>query len=212
LYRLVKALSALLWLPLFAAAAFAADEPEAPPSLPIIYEQPGDRYILRLDNRRYQMPVTTKAPVSQLMVTANYRQTKLLYDEFKRSLDDKAKSDMTIRQAERGVEREEERVARQLQVIENLESQLAVLRGQQNVTARDLLVLNDQIRQAKSVLANAKGLEAKARAGLERTRAAAEATFARTDKARDTYVKALAAYEKTLAEIRALALSLGTSL
>jgi len=208
----VKALSALLWLPLFAAAAFAADEPEAPPSLPIIYEQPGDRYILRLDNRRYQMPVTTKAPVSQLMVTANYRQTKLLYDEFKRSLDDKAKSDMTIRQAERGVEREEERVARQLQVIENLESQLAVLRGQQNVTARDLLVLNDQIRQAKSVLANAKGLEAKARAGLERTRAAAEATFARTDKARDTYVKALAAYEKTLAEIRALALSLGTSL
>ncbi len=208
----MKALSALLWLPLFAAAAFAADEPEAPPSLPIIYEQPGDRYILRLDNRRYQMPVTTKAPVSQLMVTANYRQTKLLYDEFKRSLDDKAKSDMTIRQAERGVEREEERVARQLQVIENLESQLAVLRGQQNVTARDLLVLNDQIRQAKSVLANAKGLEAKARAGLERTRAAAEATFARTDKARDTYVKALAAYEKTLAEIRALALSLGTSL
>jgi len=208
----VKALSALLWLPLFAAAAFAADEPEAPPSLPIIYEQPGDRYILRLDNRRYQMPVTTKAPVSQLMVTANYRQTKLLFDEFKRSLDDKAKSDMTIRQAERLVDAEVERVARAQDNVENVNDQISVLRGQQNVTARDLALLQEQLRQAKVALTNAKGKEAKARSNLERTQAAAEATFARTDKARDTYVKALAAYEKTLAEIRALALSLGTSL
>jgi hypothetical protein len=212
LYHGVKALSTLLWLLPFAAVAFAADEPEAPPTLPIIYDQPGDRYILRLDNRRYQLPNPTKASVSQLMISANYRQTKLLFDEFKRTLEDKAKSDVLIRQAQRLVDAEVERVARAQQNIENLNDQVVLFRNQQNITARDLAVLQDQLRQAKVALTNAKGKEAKARSNLERTQAAAEATFARTDKARDTYVKALADYEKPLAEIRALALSLGTAL
>jgi hypothetical protein len=127
-------------------------------------------------------------------------------------LEDKAKSDVLIRQAQRLVDAEVERVARAQQNIENLNDQVVLFRNQQNVTARDLAVLQDQLRQAKVALTNAKGKEAKARSNLERTQAAAEATFARTDKARDTYVKALADYEKPLAEIRALALSLGTAL
>ncbi len=54
-YLLVKAFPALLAL-LTALTAGAASAPDAPQSLPIIYDQPGDRYILRIDNRRYQMP------------------------------------------------------------------------------------------------------------------------------------------------------------
>lgn len=81
----MKAFPALLAL-LAALTASAAPAPEPPQSLPILYDQPGDRYILRIDNRRYQMPYPTKEGVARLMSAANYPRTKLLYDEYKLSL------------------------------------------------------------------------------------------------------------------------------
>jgi len=51
-----------------------------------------------------------------------------------------------------------------------------------------------------------------AAASLDRTQGAAEAILQRSDKARDAYVAALTEYEKPLADIRALAISVGSAL
>ncbi len=208
----VKALPALLALFALAPETFAAPEPAAPQTPPIIYEQPGDRYILRIDNRRYQLPVVTKGPVSQLMSAANYTRTKLLYEEFKRALEDKEKAESTIRRAQSNADREEDRVQRLRRTIDGLQTQLTLLRGQPTVDLRDLLFLQDQLRAAAASLASAEAQEAKTRASLDRTQGAAEATFVRADKARDAYVAALTAYEKPLAEIRSLAITVGSAL
>jgi hypothetical protein len=207
----VKAFPALLAF-LAALTALAAPVPDAPQSLPIIYDQPGDRYILRIDNRRYQMPYPTKDGVARLMSAANYPRTKLLFDEYKRALDERAKAESTIRSAESNVARETERVARLNRTLDSLRQQLALLRGLPNVDLNELLFLQNQIRITAASLASAEAQEAKAAAALDRTQGAAEATLVRADKARDDYVSALTAYEKPLAEIRALAMSVGSAL
>ncbi len=207
----MKAFPALLAL-LTVLTAGAAPAPEAPQSLPILYDQPGDRYILRIDNRRYQMPYPTKEGVARLMSAANYPRTKLLYDEYKRALEDRAKAESTIRSSQSNLARETERVARLNRSLDSLRQQLALLRGLPNVDLNELLFLQNQIRATAASLASAEAQEAKAAAALDRTQGAAEATLVRADKARDAYVAALTEYEKPLAEIRALALSVGSAL
>ena len=93
----MKAFPALLALLTALTATAAAPAPEAPQTLPILYDQPGDRYILRIDNRRYQMPYPTKEGVARLMSAANYPRTKLLFDEYKRALEEREKAEATIR-------------------------------------------------------------------------------------------------------------------
>jgi len=56
----MKAFPALLCLLLLGMATAWAADPDAPQTLPIIYDQPGEKYILRIDNRRYQLPYVTK--------------------------------------------------------------------------------------------------------------------------------------------------------
>jgi hypothetical protein len=207
----VKALPALLAF-LTALTAGAASAPDAPQSLPIIYDQPGDRYILRIDNRRYQMPYPTKDGVARLMSAANYPRTKLLFDEYKRSLEERAKAESTIRSAQSNLTRETERVARLNRSLDSLRNQLALLRSLPNVDLNELLFLQNQIRATAASLASAEAQEAKAAVALDRTQGSAEAILQRCDKARDAYVAALTDYEKPLADIRALAMSVGSAL
>jgi hypothetical protein len=92
----VKALPALLCLLLLGIAPAQAADLDAPQTLPIIYDQPGEKYILRIDNRRYQLAYVTKEGVVGLMSAANYPRTKLRFDEYKRSLEDKAKAETLV--------------------------------------------------------------------------------------------------------------------
>lgn len=208
----MKALPALLCLLLLGIAPARAAEPDAPQTLPILYDQPGDRYILRIDNRRYLVPYVTKEGVVQLMAAANYPRTKLRFDEYKRALEDKAKAEAVIRRAESGVTRESDRVARLRRSLEALRAQLALLRSQPNVDVREILFLQEQIRNTSASIASAEDMEAKAQANFDKTKAANEAAFQRADKAREDYVAALDEYEKPLAAIRAIALTHGTAL
>jgi hypothetical protein len=214
----VKALPALLALltaltALTATAATtAAPPPEAPQTLPILYDQPGDRYILRIDNRRYQMPYPTKDGIARLMSSANYPRTKLLFDEYKRALEEREKAEATIRRAQANLTRENERVARLSRSLESLRSQLALLRSLPNVDLNEILFLQNQIRSTDASLTAAEAQEAKAATALDRTQGSAEATLRRADEARAAYVAALTVYEKPLAEIRALAISVGSAL
>jgi chromosome segregation ATPase len=208
----VKALPALLCLLLLGLAPAWAAEPDAPQSLPILYDQPGDRYILRIDNRRYLVPYVTKENVARLMAAANYPRTKLRFDEYKRSLEDKAKAEALVNRAQQNVTRESDRVHRLQRSLEALRAQLALLRSQPNIDVRELQFLQEQIRNTSASLAAAEDMEAKAQANLEKTKSTTESAFARADKAREDYVTALNEYEKPLAEIRAIALTTGTAL
>jgi len=208
----VKALPALLCLLLLGLAPAWAAEPDAPQSLPILYDQPGDRYILRIDNRRYLVPYVTKENVARLMAAANYPRTKLRFDEYKRSLEDKAKAEALVNRAQQNVTRESDRVRRLQRSLEALRAQLALLRSQPNIDVRELQFLQEQIRNTSASLASAEDMEAKAQANLEKTKSTTESAFARADKAREDYVAALNEYEKPLAEIRAIALTTGTAL
>jgi chromosome segregation ATPase len=208
----VKALPALLCLLLLGLAPAWAAEPDAPQSLPILYDQPGDRYILRIDNRRYLVPYVTKENVARLMAAANYPRTKLRFDEYKRSLEDKAKAEALVNRAQQNVTRESDRVRRLQRSLEALRAQLALLRSQPNIDVRELQFLQEQIRITSASLASAEDMEAKAQANLEKTKSTTESAFARADKAREDYVAALNEYEKPLAEIRAIALTTGTAL
>jgi chromosome segregation ATPase len=208
----VKALPALLCLLLLGLAPAWAAEPDAPQTLPILYDQPGDRYILRIDNRRYLVPYVTKENVARLMAAANYPRTKLRFDEYKRSLEDKAKAEALVNRAQQNVTRESDRVRRLQRSLEALRAQLALLRSQPNIDVRELQFLQEQIRNTSASLASAEDMEAKAQANLEKTKSTTESAFARADKAREDYVAALNEYEKPLAEIRAIALTTGTAL
>ena len=208
----MKAFPALLALLAALTASAAAPAPEAPQTLPILYDQPGDRYILRIDNRRYQMPYPTKDGIARLMSAANYPRTKLLFDEYKRALGEREKAEATIRRSQANLTRENERVARLSRSLESLRSQLALLRGLPAVDLNQLLFLQEQIRSTAAALAAAEAQESKAAAALDRTQGSAEATLRRADEARAAYVAALTVYEKPLAEIRALAISVGSAL
>lgn len=210
--KVFPALLALLTALTALTATAAVPAPEAPQSLPILYDQPGDRYILRIDNRRYQMPYPTKEGVARLMSSANYPRTKLLFDEYKRALEEREKAEATIRRSQANLTRENERVARLSRSLESLRSQLALLRSLPNVDLNEILFLLNQIRSTDASLTAAEAQEAKAAAALDRTQGSAEATLRRADEARDAYVAGLTAYEKPLAEIRALAMSVGSAL
>ena len=208
----MKALPALLCLLLLGVAQAWAAEPDAPQTLPILYDQPGDKYILRIELRRYLVPYVTKEGVVQLLAAANYPRTKLRYDEYKRALEDKAKAEALVRRAEGAVTRESDRAARLRRSLESLRAQLALLRSQPNIDVRELQFLQEQIRNTSASIAAAEDMEAKAQANLDKTRSSTESAFVRADKAREDYVTALDEYEKPLAAIRAIAQTHGTAL
>ena len=208
----MKALPALLCLLLLGVAPAWAAEPDAPQTLPILYDQPGDKYILRIDLRRYLVPYVTKEAVVQLMASANYPRTKLRYDEYKRALEDKTKAEALIHRAQQAVTRESDRVSRLRRSLEALRSQLALLRSQPNVDVREILFLQEQIRNTSASIASAEDMEAKAQANLDKTQSSTESAFQRAEKAREDYVAALDEYEKPLAAIRAIAQTHGIAL
>ena len=208
----MKALPALLCLLLLGIASAWAADPDAPQSLPILYDQPGEKYILRIDNRRYQLPYVTKEGVVRLMSAANYPRTKLRFDEYKRSLEDKAKAEALVHRAQQAVTRESDRVTRLRRSLEALRAQLALLRSQPNIDVRELQFLQEQIRNTSASLASAEDMEAKAQTNLDKTKASTESAFVRADKAREDYVAALNDYEKPLSAIRAIAMTHGAAL
>ena len=208
----MKALPALLCLLLLGIEPAQAADPAAPQTLPIIYDQPGEKYILRVDNRRYQLPYVTKEGVVRLMAAANYAHTKLRYEEFKRALEDKAKAEALVNRAQSAATRESDRVSRLQRSLESLRSQLALLRSQQPIDVRQLQFLQEQIRNTSVSLASAEDQEAKAEANLDKTKSSTESAFQRADQAREDYVTALKDYEKPLAEIRAIAMTHGSAL
>lgn len=208
----MKVFPALLCLLLLGLGPARAADPDPPQTLPLIYEQPGPNFILRIDNRRYQVPNELKEAVARLMASANYPRTKLIYEEYKRALGEKAKADATLSKAEQQLQRAISRTERVRANLAALRNQLILARSTSQIEVRQVLMLQEQILHETSNLAAAEAQEDRERSRLEEARHANEPTMQRTEKAKDDYIRALGNYEKPFAEIRALAMTAGTAL
>ncbi len=208
----MKVFPALLCLLLLGLGPARAADPDPPQTLPLIYEQPGPNFILRIDNRRYQVPNELKEAVARLMASANYPRTKLIYEEYKRALGEKAKADATLSKAEQQLQRAISRTERIRANLAALRNQLILARSTSQIEVRQVLMLQEQILHETSNLAAAEAQEDRERSRLDEARHANEPTMQRTEKAKDDYIRALGNYEKPFAEIRALAMTAGTAL
>jgi hypothetical protein len=208
----MKARPALLLACALWAGAFAASEPDAPQTLPIVYTQPGTRFILRLDNRRYEIPNEHKEAVALLLADTNYPKAKLLWEEYKRALADKEKALANIAKAEQQVRRDSQRTERVRSNLTQLRNQLVYLRQSPTVDLQQLIALQNQIQAETNALVQAEAAEDKSQLRLAEVQKSSEASLERADKAREAYLAALTEYEKQLAGLRLLATTNGRTL
>lgn len=198
---------------LFAVSAAAAEKPPSEPaSLPILYDQPGDRFILRVDNRRYLVSKDIRPLVADLMSTANYPRTKLAHEELVSALAELEKALERAGTARVAAERDAARSRRLADSVEALGRQLALLRSQQPLDLVTISALLNQIAAESDSLRRAQQQEDRSRARADAADRAADPARQRAERARSAYAKALEDYERPLARIRAIALSDGSPL
>ena len=191
----------------------AADKtPAEPASLPILYDQPGDRFILRIDNRRYQLAKDLRAAVAELMSDANYPRTKLAHQELVAAIAELDRALERSATANREAERDASRSRRIADNLESLNRQVALLRAQQPVDFNAIAVLLNQIAVESESLRRAQQQEDKSRGRADAADRAADPARQRVAKAREAYSKALEDYERPLSRIRAIAMANGSPL
>ncbi|NBX35015.1 hypothetical protein EBR16_06605 [bacterium] len=208
----MKALLAALPCLLAALLGAATEEPSPPQNLPIIYDEIGGKFILRIDNRRYQLESVFKDPVARLLADANYARAKLAHESYRRALADKAKAEASIARLEATAQRLGLATERARLNLESARNQLALYRSTPPVDPTQLAFLQEQVLRAQSQLLSAEDQENRARGKLDEGRRAAEPANERAEKARLDYADALTEYERPLAQLRALALASGTAL
>lgn len=198
---------------LLAASVTAAEKPPSEPaSLPILYDQPGDRFILRVDNRRYLVSKDIRPLVADLMSTANYPRTKLAHEELVSALTELEKALERAETARVAAERDAARSRRLADSVEALGRQLAILRSQQPIDLTAITAVLSQIAAESDSLRRAQQQEDRSRGRADAADRAAEPARQRADRARAAYAKALEDYERPLSRIRAIAMADGTPL
>lgn len=197
---------------LLAVSASAEKPPSEPASLPILYDQPGDRFILRVDNRRYLVSKDIRPLVADLMSTANYPRTKLAHEELVSALAELEKALERAGTARVAAERDAARSRRLADSVEALGRQLALLRSQQPLDLVTISALLNQIAAESDSLRRAQQQEDRSRARADAADRAADPARQRAERARSAYAKALEDYERPLARIRAIAMSDGSPL
>lgn len=208
----MKVRPALLLACVLRTAAGVAAEPSAPQTPPIVYAQPGTRFILRLDNRRYEIPNEHKEAVALLLAEADYARAKLRWEEYRRALTDKDRAQANISRAEQQARRESQRAERSRANLAQLQNQLVLTRQSPTMDLQQLLALQNQIQAETNALAQAEAAEEKAQQRAAETQKTSADILLRADKARDDYLAALEDYEKTLKQLRVLATTNGRAL
>jgi hypothetical protein len=208
----VKALLSCLPCLLAALLGAATEEPSPPQNLPIVYDEIGGKFILRIDNRRYQLETIFKEPVARLLADANYAHAKVAHEAYRRTLADKAKAEAALARLEATAQRLGLATERARLNLDSARNQLSLYRATPPYDPTQLLYLQEQVQRAQAQLLSAEDQENRARGKAEEGRRAAEPANERAEKARLYYVDALAEYERPLSKLRALALASGTAL
>ncbi len=207
----MKALPCLLLL--LSAALRAVDLPTPPQNLPIVYPQPvAHCFILRLDNRRYELDNQFKDSVALLMGSANYAQTKALYDALKRSVAERVQFEAAVTRAQSALSLATAKVEKSRAAIDSLRQQRNLYRSGDKVDLQELIRMDNAIVNETANLARYEEMEEKAQQKLADAQKAVVPYNEKVQLAQDKYVAALTDYERTLGEIRALAIANGKAL
>lgn len=182
------------------------------PTLPppgIIYSQPvGGVFILRLENRRYEIPNQFKETCAQLIQQAQHSNLKMAFSRFVRAIDEKKKSESTADVAKYNLQKSNNNK-------EQLEQQLSSLSGAYWVQGDQQFVTDsvNQIETQKQNLAvrigTAKNDVARKSISQEKADSTANVASESYNKAEADYNKALETFEASMNDLRTLATSRG---
>lgn len=199
---------------LLAAAMLGAEEPPAAPqTLPIVYPQPvAHCFILRIDNRRYELDNQFKDSVALLMGSANYAPTKALYDALKRTIAERVQFEAAVTRTQTQLNLATAKVEKSRANLDSLKQQRILYRSSDKVDLQELLRMDAAILTETVNLARYEDLEEKAQQKLADAQKAVIPYNEKVQLAQDKYVAALKDYERTLGEIRAIAIANGKAL
>lgn len=207
----MRALPCLLLL--LGAVLRAVEAPTPPQTLPIVYPQPVARcFILRMDNRRYELDDQFKEPVARLLGGAHYAQTKALFDAWKRALYERAPLEAAVTRAQSALALATAKVERSRANIESLRTQRNLYRSGEKIDLQELIRMDNAIVNETASLARYEDLEDKATAKLAEAQKALAPGDEKARKADEAYLASLKEYERTLGELRTLAIANGKAL
>ena len=199
---------------LLAVAVLGAEAPLTPPQTPpIVYPQPVAKcFLLRIDNRRYELDNQFKDAVARLLGSANYAQTKALFDALKRTLSERAPIEGAVTRAQTALNLATAKVEKSRVNLDGLKQLRNTYRSSDRIDLQELLRMDAAITNETLNLARYEDLEEKAQLKLAEAQKAVLPYNEKVQLAQDKYIAALKDYERTLGEIRAIAIANGKAL
>lgn len=206
----MRSLPCLLWC--FAVSLFGEDL-TAPQTLPLVYPQPvGNCFILRIDSRRYELINQFKDPVAQLLGTANYAQVKALHEVQRRAVVERTNYEGTVTRAQSNLTLATTRVERARQSLDALKQQRIAYRTSTTVDLETLFRLDAAILTTAAQVNQLEDLEDRASTKLADAKAGLTPYDEKVQKTQAEFIAALKDYERTLGEIRTIAIANGKPL
>lgn len=199
---------------LLAAVVLGAEAPPTPPQTPpIVYPQPVAKcFLLRIDNRRYELDDQFKDAVARLLGSANYAQTKALFDALKRTLSERAPIEGAVTRAQTALNLATAKVEKSRLNLDGLKQLRNTYRSSDRIDLQELLRMDAAITNETLNLARYEDLEEKAQLKLAEAQKAVLPYNEKVQLAQDKYIAALKDYERTLGEIRTIAIAHGKAL
>ncbi len=199
---------------LLATVVFGAEAPLTPPQTPpIVYPQPvAQCFLLRIDSRRYELDNQFKDSVAQLVGSANYAQTKALFEALKRTIAERGPIEAAVTRAQTVLNLATAKVEKSRVNLDHLKQMRNTYRSSDRIDLQELLRMDSAITNETLNLARYEEQEEKAQLKLAEAQKAVVPYNEKVQLAQDKYVAALKDYERTLGAIRAIAIANGKAL
>jgi hypothetical protein len=199
---------------LLAAVVLGAEAPPTPPQTPpIVYPQPVAKcFILRIDSRRYELDNVFKDSVAQLLGSANYVQTKALFDALKRTIAERAPIEGAVTRAQTALNIASAKVEKSRANLDSLKQMRNTYRSSDRIDLQELLRMDSAITNETTNLARYEDSEEKAQLKLTEAQKLVVPYNEKVELAQDKYIAALKDYERTLGDIRTIAIAHGKAL
>jgi hypothetical protein len=199
---------------LLATVVLGAAEPlTAPQTLPLVYPQPvAHCFILRIDSRRYELDNVFKDSVAQLLGSANYVQTKALFDALKRTIAERAPIEGAVTRAQTALNIASAKVEKSRANLDSLKQMRNTYRSSDRIDLQELLRMDSAITNETTNLARYEDSEEKAQLKLTEAQKLVVPYNEKVQLAQDKYIAALKDYERTLGDIRTIAIAHGKAL
>lgn len=199
---------------LLATVVLGAAEPlTAPQTLPLVYPQPvAHCFILRIDSRRYELDNVFKDSVAQLLGSANYVQTKALFDALKRTIAERAPIEGAVTRAQTALNIASAKVEKSRANLDSLKQMRNTYRSSDRIDLQELLRMDSAITYETTNLARYEDSEEKAQLKLTEAQKLVVPYNEKVELAQDKYIAALKDYERTLGDIRTIAIAHGKAL